>query len=206
MMKRIACLLVAVSLLGLSACTAAPATESPAPTATPIQSTAPTPSETPVQASDEKHFETTLEEVIDVLSVNIQDFVSVTPKDLTPDVSEWDASGNTTDGSYYSYPILEGVTLNLIDSSATGKIQSISLLAAYDSMPTDSIRNLGNYVFTLIAMFEPLDEYLPAVEDELGIAEVDFSKDSFSMATGSISEFTLMISDGVFMLTIDPRA
>lgn len=46
-MKRIACLLVAVSLLGLSACTAAPATESPAPTSTPTEAPAPTPSPSP---------------------------------------------------------------------------------------------------------------------------------------------------------------
>lgn len=49
MMKRIACLLVATSLLGLSACTAAPTTESTAPTATPTEAAAPMPSPTDTQ-------------------------------------------------------------------------------------------------------------------------------------------------------------
>lgn len=206
MKMKIALIAVACFVL-LTSCSQQP-TETPAPPATPaptqISTPTPSPTFTDNEVVDEVAFNTTPEEVIEVLAANIEDSASVSPLDITPETAAWDPSGTTVAGTYYSYAIHDGFSLNIVDSTQSGKVQSVSVIASASSLTEESARDLGRYQATIVAMFEPDSNRWDTIDADLNIAQANFSEDNIYFATGSIASYTYVITDGVSMLTIDP--
>ena len=200
-LKKISLSLCCLSFLVLSACGGTPSSTPPA--STPAETD--TPETAPTQPLVEEHvFETTVDEIISVLSTNVEGDVTTLPIDITPTTQAWDAGASTVAGTFYTYALFNGATLNITDSGQTGKVQSISLITDVSELTEDTARELGRYQAVLVAMFEPDDAMLTTVEGELNIANASLFENNLYMSTGSIAEYLYVISDGIIMLMIDP--
>ncbi|MCC2258137.1 hypothetical protein AAAT94_08300 [Intestinimonas aquisgranensis] len=177
---------------------------------TPVASTEPSPTQTTAPISTE-HVETeevvfnaTPDDFIQALAAYVEDTASVSPLDITPESEPWEPSEDAVSGTYYSYAIHDGFSVNIIDSTQSGKIQSVSVTAVSDSLDVESARDLGCYQAAIVAMFEPDQDTLSTIDADLNIAETNFSEDNIYFSTGSIASYMYVISDGFSMLSIDP--
>ena len=208
MKKRLSLFLVPAIALTLAACGSSGSQASISPSPSPIL-LEPTPaiSEAPSSSVsiDEKVFNTTVDEVVQVLAANTDDVAHVSITDVEPEIDEWEAQGSTVAGNYYSYTIHDGLAIAIIDSAQTGKVQSISVTAFEDSLSNDAAYDLGCYQATLISMFEPDSDRFADIVADLNISNMNFSDDNIYFSSGSIAEYAYMISGGVSMLSIDPK-
>ena len=189
----------------LSACGNSGNQPSNTPTPSPTSTISITPTSTPDVTIEEIVFDTTVDEIISVLAINVEDKASVSPLTIVPEVTTWEVSGNTVAGTYYSYIIHDGFSVNILDSAQTGKVQSISVIASANKLTKDIAYDLGCYQATLVAMFEPNQAKLEDIDADLNIADASFSEDNIYFSTGTIAEYMYTITDGVSMLSIQPK-
>lgn len=156
-------------------------------------------------ATPENVFNTTVDEVVKVLSAKLKDANTITPDKITPAVIEDKPDDSSTvTGMYYDYSIMDGINLGLLESTESGKIKSVHIFATVDKLTNESAETLGGYEAALIAMFEPNANTLFKVDDELGIVDAGLSKDYISFADGSMASYTYSISKGSVSLFISP--
>lgn len=154
---------------------------------------------------EETLFNTTVDEVISVLDASLKDYAHVLPSDITPTTSDWEAVGNTVAGTYHSYLIYDGVTLNIVDSAQSGKVQSVSLIADASKLTEESSWDFACYKSILVAMFEPDNERWDSIDSDLNINNDDFSENNIYLSTGTVAEYTYTIVDGLVTLSILPK-
>lgn len=152
----------------------------------------------------EKSFNTTVEEVIQVLEANLKESVQVLPSDVEAGISPDEENDIRAKGTTYYYPIYEGVTLYILDSEETGKVQTVYMIIDSGKLTKEIAGDVGRYLAVLTGMFEPDDAALVLVDRELNIANSSFSEDNIYLSTGTIASFMYVISDGIAMLSIDP--
>ena len=205
MKKKLSLLLVPAIALTLTACGDSGNQLSNTPTPSPTNTIAITPTPTPDAIIEEIVFDTTVDEIISVLAANVEDNASVSPLTIIPEVTTSEASGNTVAGTYYSYIIHDGFSVNILDSAQTGKVQSVSVIASANKLTEDIAYDLGCYQATLVAMFEPDQAKWEDIDADLNIANASFSEDNIYFSTGTIADYMYTITDGVSMLLIQPK-
>lgn len=205
MKKKLSMLLVPAIALTLTACGSSGGQASGTPAPSPTSTVSTTASPTSDTTAEEVVFNTTVDEVISVLATNVENTVSVSPLDVIPDVEPQEPMGRLVAGNSYGYTIYDGVSLIIVDSSQSKKVQSILVFADTDKLTNDTAYDLGCYQATLVAMFEPNEATLEKVDTELNIANSSFSEDNIYFSTGTIAEYTYTITDGIAMLSIDPK-
>ena len=205
MKRRMHLFLVSAIALTLTACGGSGGQASSTPASSPTPTVSTTASPIPDTTVEEVVFNTTVDEVIRVLAANVEDTVSVSPLDVTPDVEPQEPVGRLVAGNSYGYNIYDGAALIIVDSNQSKKVQSISVFVDTDKLTNDTAYDLGCYQATLVAMFEPDETTLEKVDAELNIANSSFSEDNIYFSTGTIAEYTYTITDGIAILTIDPK-
>ena len=201
-MKKTLALICCLSVLTLAACNTPTATESPQVSAV-SESDATASPQSP--SMEETVFNTTVNEVISVLDSGVEDYAYILPSDITPTTSDWDAVGKTVAGTYYSYLIYDGVTLNIVDSAQSGKVQSVSLIADISKLTEESSWDFICYKSILVAMFEPDNDRWSSIDTDLNIDSTDFSEDNIYLSSGTVAEYTYTIVGGLATLSIDPK-
>ena len=201
-MKKTLALICCLSVLTLAACSTPTATESPQVSAV-SESDATASPQSP--SMEETVFNTTVDEVISVLDSGVEDYAHILPSDITPTTLDWDAVGKTVAGTYYSYLIYDGVTLNIVDSAQSGKVQSVSLIADISKLTEESSWDFICYKSILVAMFEPDNDRWSSIDTDLNIDSTDFSEDNIYLSSGTVAEYTYTIVGGLATLSIDPK-
>jgi len=201
MKKEIVLASVLSMTLALSACSGGASTsETTEPTDSPFSDT------TPVQSTgavEEHVFETTVDIFVNALDKNLKNSGAPSPASITPEISEKEA-GTFLAGSYYAYAIDDGINLYIMDSSSSGKVQFVQVIANVSKLTKESSNTLGRYDSTLVAMFEPDKDTLNSVDKSLGIASADLFEDYMGLADGTIASYMYTISDGIAFLSISP--
>ena len=200
--------LAACSLPSASAPSSLPSASSPA-----AESVSPSGSTSPDNAKSV--FDFTKDELISSLQHYLEDLqdteasaVSVLPSDISPTVKEAGETDTALAGSYYTYQIHDGVTLTIVDSAQSGKIQRVSLSTStsvlFSEIYEDPAKDFAMYMGTLLFIFEPDQDELSRLESELHLTSANLSEDHLYSATGSISNYQYSLSGGDIMFLITP--
>lgn len=205
MKKKLSLLLIPAMALSLTACGSSGAQTSSTPTPSPTTTITATPSPSADSFIEEVVFDTTVEEVISVLATNVEGNASVSPLSITPETMYSESSGIAVAGTYYSYVIHDGFSVNILDSAQTGKVQSVSVIASTNKLTKDIAHDLGCYQAVLVAMFEPDQSKWEQIDADLNIANASLSEDNIYFSTGTVADYLYTISDGITMLMISPK-
>lgn len=220
-MKKTLALLCCLSALFLAACSGpsvAPASSLPSESSPAKESTSPSSStslDTTIPENAKSVFDLTKDELISSLQSYLEDLqdtevsaVSVLPSDISPTVKEAGETDTALAGSYYTYQIHDGVTLTIIDSAQSGKIQRVSLSTSVSVLLSDTYegptKDFAMYMGTLLFIFEPDQDELSRLESGLHLTSANLSEDHLYSATGSMANYQYSISGGDIAFLITP--
>ena len=147
-------------------------------------------------------FNTTVDEIVEVLSVNLSGTDAPSPSTIEPIITEGEGTENLPAGNIYAYDIADGVDLYIKSVVSDGKIQYVQIMA--NKVDDNSFETLKTYMSALMEMFEPDDLVWEKIKASFEMEGLTPDGENFFYEDGSIANYLYSNQDGFIYFEISP--